>query len=433
MLDAYLTRVIRSDNPWIGGDSVQAWYRQHLPQPYIERHARLAPDHRACLVAGPRQAGKSTLIWKHLADSEAPCLYLNCEEPAVQQWLDSPATFLADLAQLVEGPPVPLLFEEIQHLDNAGLLLKGIVDRRYPAAVFATGSAAFDLGDRVRESLAGRAVRQLLLPFSLAEVSAELRGPAALVADETRQLFRRMLRFGGYPTVHMAADPERELAILVESFIVRDASDRSKIRLPAAFRKVLELAASQIGNLCKFSAWAEVASVSNDTVAGYISLMEESHVVRLVRPFVGGKRAELTATPKIYFVDNGVRNLLFGGFADPADRADGGALVENFALSEILKSTNPLLDTVRFWRTKAGAEVDFIVEHQGRRLACEVKAGRTGPRLARPARSFIDAYAPERFLQVGDDQHPDQQLSTTRVQFIRMPDLAAEVTDFVSS
>lgn len=433
VLDTYLSRLILADNPWISGDPIEGWYRTHLPDPYLGRRTQLTLDSRANLVIGPRQAGKSTLIWKHLADTVEACLYLNCEEPALQEWLASPAVFLADLGKLVEGTPVPLLLEEVQHLDNAGLFIKGIIDRHYPAPVFATGSSSFELEDRVRESLAGRAVRHLLLPFSLAEASAGLPGPQAVVDARTREHLDRIQIFGGYPTVHTAAHPDRELAVLVESFIVRDASDRFRIRHPAAFRKVLELAASQIGNLSNNSAWSEVAGVSNDTVAEYLSLMEETHVLRLVRPFIGGKRAELTSTPKVYFVDNGVRNLLFGGFQPIADRPDRGALVENFAFSEILKNINPLLDTVRYWRTKSGTEVDFVVEHQGRLLACEVKAGETRAKLPRPARSFIEAYRPDRFVLVGGDSHPDRELGPTRIQFIRMQQLGAVVADFVSS
>ena len=246
-----------------------------------------------------------------------------------------------------------------------------------------------------------------------------------------RQAAERAL-FGGYPSVVLADRPAAELAQLVEAFVVRDASDRFRIRNVAAFRKVLELAASQIGNLTNFSEWAALAGVSNDTVAEHCRLLEETHVLRLVRPFVGGKRAEITAAPKIYFLDNGIRNQLFGGFGGLAERADRGALVENLVFSELAKLTNPLLHTLRYWRSKASAEVDFVLEHRGRILAFEVKAGDARGRVSRSARSFIDAYAPQRLVVVSPVVYPEQTIATTTVQFLRAWELHAVVRAFVA-
>jgi hypothetical protein len=312
-----------------------------------------------------------------------------------------------------------LFFEEVQRLPEAGLFLKGVVDRLSGRRVFATGSSSFDLEARTRESLAGRAHRHLLLPLSLEEIGATVEGAPRLTEQTMDEQTRSRLILGGYPPVFLAAQPTRVLAELVEAFVVRDASDRFRIRHVAGFRKVLELAASQIGNLANFSEWAALAGVSNDTVAEHCRLLEETHVLRLVRPFVGGKRAEITSAPKVYFLDNGIRNQLFGGFGAAEERADHGALFENLVLSELAKLTNPLLHTLRYWRSKAGAEVDFVVEHHGRLLACEAKAGDARGRILRSTRSFIDAYAPERFVVVSRVSSPEQLIGETRVQFVR--------------
>jgi hypothetical protein len=373
---------------------------------------------RVCLVVGPRQAGKSTLIWMALERIGEPCLLLNCEEPSVRAWLDSPAVFLADCEALAPGVPA-LFFEEVQRLPEAGLFLKGVVDRHPGKRLYATGSSSFDLEARTRESLAGRAVRHLLLPLSLEELAATVAGPPRLVEDALDEQVRSLVVQGGYPPVVLSPDPHHALAELVEAFVVRDASDRFRIRHVAAFHRVLELAASQIGNLANYSDWAALAGVSNDTVADYARLLEETHVVRLVRPFVGGKRAEITSAPKVFFLDNGIRNQLFGGFGEAEGRADHGALFENLVFSELAKLTNPLLHTIRYWRSKAGAEVDFVVEHQGRVLACEAKAGDARGRLSRSMHSFIEAYSPERLLVVNRASHPDQRVGETLVQFLR--------------
>ncbi|MEE8524805.1 MAG: ATP-binding protein [Thermoanaerobaculia bacterium] len=439
-MDEPLIRALRTANPWLRGEPLEPWFERYLPPVYIQRRLRVVADHRVVLVVGPRQAGKSTVIWKILADAGRPALYLNCEDPSIHTWLHSPALFLADLEELAPDVPV-LFFEEVQALPEAGLFLKGLVDHRTGKKIYATGSASFDLEAKTRESLAGRARRHLLLPLSIAEIAevsdrrqslAGARPGAALRKADLADTIERLLVFGGYPTVHMAAEPRAELATLVESFIVRDASDRFRIRHVAALRKILELAASQIGNLCNFSEWAALAGISQNTVAEYCRLLEETHVLRLLRPFIGGKRAELTKAPKAYFLDNGIRNQIFGGFAAAKHRADRGALVENLVFSELYKNLNPLLDSVRYWRSKSKAEVDFVVEHQGRLLVCEAKAGDVRGKISRSARSFIDAYRPERFLIVHDGARENLDLGGTPVELLGLTELDATVRRFLS-
>ncbi|RPI80014.1 MAG: ATP-binding protein [Desulfobacteraceae bacterium] len=428
----HILRVVQADNPWLlKPDLLKEWVSRHLPAEFIPRGTVLQPDERVCLVIGPRQAGKSTLIWKFLSATQRPFLFLNCEETAVREWLASPAVFLQDFHNLVD-PAVPLFFEEIQRIPEAGLFLKGLVDRKPGMWLFATGSSSFDLEAETRESLAGRASRHLLLPFSLSEISKRGSEKSPILQEQyIGNEMERMLCYGGYPTVLLSKQPEKELSDLVEAFIIRDASDRFQIRLPAAFRKILEFAASQIGNLCNYSEWASLAGISNDTVSEYVQILQDSHIIRLIRPFVGGKRAELTSMPKVYFIDTGIRNLIFGGFQPVIKRPDQGALWENFVFEEIIKNIHPMLDSVRFWRSKAGAEVDFVVEHQGRLAACEVKAGDARGKISRSVRNFIEAYTPELFFMVGNKNYSNQQIENTEIRFIRFIELGGLLRDWV--
>ena len=429
-MEASLIRALRNDNPWLRGESLRDWLQHRVPDLYLSRRLALeAEDERVVLVIGPRQAGKSTLIWATLARRAEPVLFLDCEDSSIRDWLTSPAGLLADLEDLLPSTETPaaLFFEEVQALADAGLFLKGLVDRRTGRKIYATGSSSFDLEAATRESLAGRARRHLLLPLSLHEIAATLTGPQALRRLALREQIEQLVVYGSYPRVRLAGRPESELTELLEAYVIRDASDRFRIRHLAAWRQILRLAASQIGNLCNFSEWASIAGISNDTVAEYCHLMEQTHILRLVRPFVGGKRAEITSAPKVFFLDNGIRNQLHGGFHSWNDRADRGALLENLVFTELVKNLNPLLDSVRYWRSKSGAEVDFVVEHQGRVWGLEVKAGEVRGRLSRSSRSFIDAYAPERFLVVGPEREPEQMLGTTRVRFLRVEDLDEEL------
>lgn len=428
-MEAHVLQALRFDNPWLDGADLATWLQQRVPAEYYDRQLVLVPDERVCLVVGPRQVGKSTLIWKTLAERGAPVLYLNCEDAAIQEWLGSPAAFLSDADDLAPG--ATLFFEEVQALAGAGRFLKGVVDRQTGRHIFATGSSAFDLQDRTRESLAGRAQRHRLLPFSVAELSADV--PSRILREaRQRALLAQVLVSGSYPAVILGRDPQRSLGELVEAFVIRDASDRFQIRDVPALRKLLGLIAGQIGNLCNFSEWASLAGIGNDTVSSYVGLLTDAHIVQLVPPFVGGKRAELTKRPKAFFLDNGVRNTLFGGFAAWSNRADRGALFENYVFGELCRATNPLLHTIRYWRSRSGAEVDFVIEHQGRLLAIEVKAGDPRRALSRSAHSFIEAYRPALFLVVGAVSGEPRAVDGSPVEFIEAIQLSARVAEFLA-
>lgn len=318
-------------------------------------------------------------------------------------------------------PQTILFFEEVQYLDEALLFLKGCVDLDPRRRIVATGSSSFTLQGRTRESLAGRARRTLLLPFSLDEVAASSSLPAlpAVREQHVAALWKKLVTQGGYPEPWLAEEPEPVLRSLVEAFVLRDISDLHTIERPAVFRKLLELAAADIGNLINQADWASLAQASTSTVHRYLAIAEEAHLVRRVPPFVGGRRAEITATPKIYFLDTGLRNALFGGFAPLDNRADRGALWENAVFSELAKNLD-LLDEIRFWRTKNGAEVDFVVRRQGRLLAIEVKAtALQRPKITRAARSFVAAYSPEALIILHSGDSMDDEAEGVPILFRR--------------
>ena len=403
-INADMELLLRRTNPWLWDAST--WDRQRQdrqPEPYIPRSPRgwdrALPADRVTLVIGPRRAGKTTLLWRRLKDLGPALLYVNCEEPLFRSWCTSPARFVGDLAEVLPEPRA-LLFDEVQHLADAGMFLKGLVDLRLGIPILATGSSAFHLQARTRESLAGRAVRLRLLPLSLREVVPGDADVAPLVQrGRRRDALERMLVEGSYPEVWLGSEPGRLLSELVEGVVVRDASDLFRIDHPEAFRRLLRLMASQVGSLVNVAEWASICGVSARTVQRYSSILEEAHVVSLLRPFVSGKRAEITGSPKVYFHDNGIRNAVLGRLA-PLDRRDDlGALWENWVFSEIAKAVHPLLDSVGHWRTRSGAEVDFVVRAGDSLVAIEAKASAAGkPRLSRGARSFITAVRPDRFL-----------------------------------
>lgn len=439
-MDRNLQTILLRDNPWlVEPERLSDWLRLRLPRPCLPRPA-LAPARqrwveadRAHLLIGPRQAGKSTSLWAHLAELGEPALFLDCEQELVRAWCRHAPLFLADLEKLVPRP-VPLFFEEVQHLEEAGLFLKGLVDRRIGVPILVTGSSSYHLGARTRESLAGRATRSRLLPFSLAEVCQELEAHPPLVRDRRRE--ERLARhwiYGGYPAVWFSEDPEVLLTDLVESIIVRDASDFFRIARPDAFRQLLRLVAGQTGSLVNLSEWASVLGIGRETVASYLEILESSHVVAIVSPFAGGKRVELTTRPKVFLIDNGIRNQLSRDFRPFEERNDAGSLLENWVASELLKAL-PEDATLHFWRSASGVEVDFVVAWGERLLAIEVKASRLGrPAVPRSLRSFLDAYQPALALLVNTGLDHRERVGATEIEWTLPLDLGRRVEDWLAA
>jgi len=434
IVDRNLQTILLTDNPWLQEPaSLQSWLRLRLPPVYLPRLAasaarkRWSEADRAHLVIGPRQAGKSTALWAYLSERDEAALFVDCEQGLVREWCRSAPLFLADLEGLVNRP-VTLFFEEIQHLEEAGLFLKGLVDRKVGVPILVTGSSSYHLGARTRESLAGRASRTRLLPLSLPEVCQDLAGKPAILRDRLiEERLARHLVFGGYPSVWLSENPEVLLTDLLEAMVLRDASDLFRIARPDAFRQLLRLLAGQAGSLVNLSEWASILGISRDTVASYLDILESSHLIVSLSPYAGGKRVELTARPKIYLLDNGLRNLLLHDFRPLEERTDAGPLLESWVATELWKAL-PDGATLHFWRSAAGAEVDFVVARGDLILPVEVKAGRSErPLLPRSLRSFLDAYQPATCLLLNLALAHSDRVGETVVEWIPPAQLARRV------
>jgi uncharacterized protein len=404
MLSPEVQQRIRQLNPWIitpeeAASLIDKW----LPQRYVSRKGEAVPaaHDRAVLVIGPRQAGKSTLVWHRIKPQATDILYLTMEDALLRAGLKDPVDFIEHVREFY--PFIKVIFlDEAQHMEEAGLFVKALVDARLGIPLWVTGSASFHLHSRTRESLAGRATRYRLLPFSFAEILENTQAPNPVAASASgEEIIRQQLVWGSYPAVYLADNAETKrmlLGDLVDALILRDASDIFRIKRIDALRKLLLLLAGQIGSLVNLSELSALCNVDVGTTLSYLEILEESQIVKKIVPFAEGKRREITGAPKVYFVDNGIRNQLLNNFSPMTDlRVDRGQLFENWAFTEIYKNIG-LNGSVKFWRSKAGAEVDFIVEESGKRIALEVKfASVKTPKIGKSAHSFLDAYKPDRF------------------------------------
>lgn len=425
MLASELQNRITQFNPWlIKPERAKKLIAGFLPKRYVEREMEQASvrSDRALLIVGPRQSGKSTLVWHQLKPFSPNILFLNMEDPLLRTMSAQAIDFVHHVRE--QYPFITTIFiDEIQHMDEAALFVKAVVDARLNLPIWVTGSSSFHLRSRTRESLAGRATRRRLLPFSLKELVSHA-SPLNPIEERhvCEQILSHQLVMGSFPAVYLATEREDKSMLLndlVESLVLRDASDLFRIKRIDAFRRLLTLVAGQIGNLVNLSELASICNVDVGTIDSYIDILEESHVVRRTRPFAGGKRREITRAPKIFFIDNGIRNQLLNQLNNQLElRMDAGQLLENWVFTEIFKAL-PLQSSLQFWRSKAGAEVDFVVEHAGKLHAFEVKSSSLKqPKLTRSAWSFLEAYKPKSFAVVNMALEEELQVHGIKVQFM---------------
>lgn len=417
-----LERVIHILNPWlIDPKCREEEINRKLPEVYINRN--VTPEHsgkwggknKAHLIIGPRQAGKSTVIWKYLLESGLRVLYLNCEERLIKEWCASPSIFSDDVRGLLEQIDV-IFFEEARHLDNAGLFLKGLVDIKIDKPILVTGSSSYHLHSRIRESLAGRATRTQVTPFTLEELTPAYGHPSeSSWRKVAREVIGKQLCFGSYPEVWLSDDKEGILYDLIEAFIIRDASYMFKVKHIGEFRQLLKLISWQIGNLVNYSEWSGIIGIDNNTTKHYVEILQESGIISIAEPYAGGKRSEITSSPNIYFCDVGLRNAFARQFSEIDERGDRGKLFENWVYSELRKLL-PQDISIRFWRSKSGSEVDLVLLRGGKITGIEVKCAVLAKgKISRSSRSFIEAYKPERFFIVNRGFEGETKIGKTKV------------------
>ena len=338
------------------------------------------------VVTGPRQSGKTTLLRRLFPNHR----YLSLDAP------DLRAAFAADPRALFGRYPPPAIFDEVQHVPELLSYVKEQVDaRRHRNGQYVlTGSQNILLMERVAETLAGRAAILRLLPFSQRELDG---GPSRRLPWENvgrRRgslpgpdfLWPAILR-GGYPEV--ALDANRDLVLwqrsYMQTYVERDLRTLRQVGDLTQFQDFLRALAARSGQLLNLSDISRDLGIALNTVKAWLSALEASFQVVVVRPYFANIGKRLVKTPKVYFTDTGMLCFLTG-LRDPQAAALGplnGPLFETAVLSEILRTywhrgEEP---RVHFWRTSAGAEVDFVVEHGAALVPIEVKLSST-PRPA---------------------------------------------------
>lgn len=344
--------------------------------------------HKALIVLGPRQVGKTTLLRELV--SEKDVLFLNGDDPTVQTLLSNVNTEV--LRQLI-GKHAFVFIDEAQRIDNIGITLKLITDQIQTCQLIVSGSSAFELRNATNEPLTGRKWEYQLFPISWTEYEAYV---GFLKAE---QLLETRLIYGFYPEVITHQGEEREILIqLSESYLYKDLyAVGAKLKRPELLPKILQALAFQVGNEVSHNEIAQLIGADNQTVTTYIDLLIKSYVIFPLHSFSRNLRNEIKAKKKYYFYDNGIRNAVISNFSPLLMRNDIGALWENFLVSEKKKHNHYLMlhANTYFWRTTGQQEIDYLEEMDGHLKAYEFK---WNPNAKwRIPKTFLNAYPSEVF------------------------------------
>ena len=332
-------------------------------QPQLES---ILGSHKAIIVMGARQVGKSTLL-QLLLGQRQDVLWLNGDNNDVQTLFTA---ISAERMHSLMGTKRVLVIDEAQRIPNIGVQLKIIIDQLSDVQVIATGSSSFELASKVNEPLTGRKREFKLFPLTFNEMVEH-----SSLIEELRLIPHRLV-YGYYPEV--VANPGQEANILKEltdSYLYRDILTLDKVAKSDKLVLLLKALAMQIGTQVSYNELSGLVGIDAKTIERYITVLEQSYIIFRLGSFSRNLRNELKFSKKIYFWDMGIRNAVIGNFSLAETRSDIGAMWENFAIAERMKQINyrhPFAQSY-FWRTKQQTEIDYIEELDGSLRAFEFK------------------------------------------------------------
>lgn len=339
---------------------------------------------KAVVLIGARQVGKTTLVNQLALQMKEKTLYLNADEPDVREVLNSAS--IIQLKDLV-GNNQLLVIDEVQRIENAGLLLKRLTDNFKQLKLIATGSSPLEIADKIFEPLTGRHIAMYLYPFSIKELYEN---------ENLLQINHNLpfhLVYGFYPEIYThRLDAETLLKNLSAQYLYKDVLIWKDVRKPDILDKLLQLLAHQIGSEVSLNELATRLKIKTETVDSYIDLLEKAFVIFRLKAYATNERKEVTKLKKIYFWDNGIRNAIINDFRPIQARQDTGALFENMMIADRQKMNEWKESNVKtfFWRTLQQQEIDYIEKSEENLMGFEFKYSKH--QKVKITKAFSNAY-----------------------------------------
>ena len=339
-----------------------------------------AKQYPVVTLTGPRQSGKTVLVKMTFPNYD----YISLEEPDNRAFaLEDPRGFLSQF-------PDQVILDEIQRAPDLFSYIQTIVDTKdFSGQFILTGSQNFLLLQKVSQSLAGRCAVLHLLPFSLSElkqrrtlavntIGRQLPGKNRSLNEELSSV----LFEGFYPRIHdKRLNPVDWLGNYFQTYIERDVRDVVNVGDLETFSRFVRLCAGRNGQLLNLSSLANDCGITHTTSKRWISILEASFILFLLRPHYKNFSKRLIKSPKLYFMDTGLLSYLLRirSAEDLRIHSQYGSIFESYIVSELLKYYMNRGDEhpIYFWRDSTGNEIDIIIDEGDSLIPLEIKAGQT--------------------------------------------------------
>ncbi len=339
------------------------------------------------ILTGARQTGKTSILIilkNFLEEKGLLCHYFNLENPDYLKLLNRHPFNIFELIPKNKAKQ-NIFIDEIQYLDNPSNFLKLLYDeRRDNIKIIASGSSAFYIDKKFKDSLAGRKFLFEVYPLNFDEflifndqqdlLKKRNEKLTIYYQDKLLKLWGKYLMYGGYPKVAMEESDESKKIILEEigvSYTKKDIVEAG-IKNVDKYSSLLKILASQVGSLVNSQELANTLSLAHKTIEEYLYVMKKSYQVAFIKPFYKNLRKELTKMPKVYYYDVGLRNFFLNNYDKINNRFDRGPYLENVAFKEFLRETKKI-DAVKFWRTQDKKEVDFVIGSKAFEIKFDLK------------------------------------------------------------
>jgi hypothetical protein len=318
-------------------------------------------------LTGPRQSGKSTLLKNSFPNYH----YISLEDP------DTLLIVEEDPRLFLRNYPDKTIIDEAQRFPGLFSYLQTHVDVANKEGMYIlSGSHNFLLMEKISQTLAGRTAILKLLPFSYNELVNHKIDPQSL---------DKLIYTGSYPRIYdKNLHPEEFYPYYIQTYIERDIRQLKNVSDISLFIRFVKLCAGRIGQLLNISGLANECGISQPTAKAWLSLLETSYVIYMLKPHYRNFNKRLVKNPKLYFYDTGLACSLLGLHNEDQLNTHylKGYLFENWVIMEYQKQcyNNATEPELFFWRDNIGNEIDLLIEKNNELKAVEIKSGLTpGP------------------------------------------------------
>lgn len=359
-------------------------------QPLLEQKN----DKKVSLLIGARQVGKTTIL-KALHEKIATgsnAVFLDLDIYSNYEKVNTFEIFVNTLKlngyEENQRKFFYVFLDEFQRYSGLTLIIKNIYDNFDNIKIYASGSSSIKIKDEIQESLAGRKRTTYIYPLSFEEflwfkedenAIQHLHNIKKLKGKRLSQLTSKLLTClnefmvtGSYPEVVLENNKADVLESIFDLYVKKDLLEYLNVSKISHIKRLIEYLAINNGQKIKYNEIGQMCSLRYKEVLNYIELLKETYLVVSLRPFFSNKNSELVKIPKIYFIDNGVRNYFINNFNPVSRRSDSGFLFEGFVLSELLKS-GVKTDIIKFWQDKNRHEVDIVLDFISNQIPIEIK------------------------------------------------------------